>query len=70
MTIRNWKTYQPSSLRDALKACKDYALAKRNLSVERIAERMGLEDHWALYKWLSNGRMPAVSIHPYELACG
>ena len=31
---------------------------------------MGLEDHWALYKWLANGRMPLVNLHAYEHACG
>lgn len=69
MTTR-WKTRRPSSLRHALEMCKDYAKAKRNLSVERIAELMGLPDHWALYKWLQNGRMPAVLIPAYEAACG
>jgi hypothetical protein len=70
MTRRNWKSYQPSSLRDALQGCKDFATQRHNLSVERIAERMGLEDHWALYKWIANGRMPVVNLHPYEHACG
>lgn len=70
MTRRNWKAYQPSSLRDALQACKDFAQQRHNLSVERIAERMGLEDHWALYKWIANGRMPLVNLRAYEHACG
>lgn len=70
MTRRNWKGYQPATLRDALQGCKDFALQRHQLSVERIAERMGLEDHWALYKWLANGRMPLVNLHPFEHACG
>ena len=70
MTRRNWKRWQPASLRDALKGCKDFAQERHNLSVERIAERMGLEDHWALYKWIANGRMPAVLLPAYEHACG
>lgn len=70
MTRRNWKGYQPATLRDALQGCKDFAQQRHNLSVERIAERMGLEDHWALYKWLGNGRMPLVVLHPFEHACG
>ena len=40
------------------------------MSVERIAERMGLADHWSLYKWMQSGRIPANLIRPYELACG
>lgn len=70
MTPRNWKRLQPTSLRHALELCKDHARARHNRSVEGIAELMGLADHWALYKWLQNGRMPANLIRPYEAACG
>lgn len=70
MKRRDWKHFHPNTLRDALQGCKDFALERRHLSVERIAERMGLEDHWALYKWLANGRMPLVLVPAYELACG
>lgn len=69
-TARYWKTLRPTSLRDSLTACKDFALFKYNLGVERIAERMGLTDQWILYKYLSNGRMPAVLIPVYEHVCG
>ncbi|TBV10233.1 hypothetical protein [Stutzerimonas kirkiae] len=70
MKRRNWKHAQPSSLRQALEWCKEHARERHNLSVERIAERMGLPDHSALYKWLANGRMPAVLIPVYERVCG
>lgn len=70
MRRRNWKAVQPTSLRHALELCKDHARESRNMSVERIAERMGLPDHAVLYKWLSNGRMPALLIPGYESACG
>jgi hypothetical protein len=70
MIRQNWKRYQPITLRVALKGCKDFALERHHLSVERIAERMGLEDHWALYKWIANGRMPLVLVPAYEHACG
>ncbi|NWO05351.1 MAG: hypothetical protein HLX50_06530 [Alteromonadaceae bacterium] len=70
MARRTWKTYQPNSLRDALEGCKVYARDKHNLSVERIADLMGLVDHWALYKWLQNGRFPTNLLIPYERACG
>lgn len=70
MRRRNWKHVRPTSLRNALELCKDYALAKQNLSEERIAVIMGLANHWTLYKWLSTGRMPAVMIPTYEAACG
>ena len=65
-----WKRYQPTSCRDALHQCKAYAQEARNLSVERIADQMGLPDHWALYKWIESGRFPFVLIPAYESACG
>jgi hypothetical protein len=70
MTRRNWKRIQPTSLRNALELCKDYARERKNLSVERIADQMGLSDHWTIYKWLQNGRIPANLIRPFEAACG
>lgn len=70
MSRRNWKRLRPATLRDALKACKDFAQERHNLGIERIAARMGLEDHWVLYKWLASARMPAVMIPAYENACG
>ena len=65
-----WKRLRPTSLRHALEACKEHAREVHNLSVERIAERMALADHWVLYKWIESGRMPAVCIPAYQQACG
>lgn len=48
----------------------DYAKDVRNLSVERIADRMGIPSHFTLYKWLEEARMPALMIRPFEHACG
>ena len=70
MTPAQWKRVQPINLRDALKLCQQHAKERFNHSIERIAALMGLEDHWALYKWIANGRMPAVLIPAYEQACG
>jgi hypothetical protein len=70
MTRRNWKTLQPTSLRHAFELCKDHARDRLNKGVERIADDMGLADHWVLYKYLQKGSMPANLIRPYELACG
>jgi len=69
MSRRNWKSYRPSSLIDALRACKDFALERKNLSVERISDLMGITAD-LLYKWLATGRMPAVLVPTYELVCG
>lgn len=69
MSRRNWKSYRPTSLLDAMRACKDFALDRKHLSVERIADLMGVTAD-ALYKWLATGRMPAVSVPTFELVCG
>jgi len=70
MSKRNWKRIQPTSLRQALELCKDHARERLNLSVELIADRMGVTDHWTLYKWIQKGSIPANMIRPYEIACG
>ena len=69
MTRRNWKLARPNSAIDALRLCKEYAQEKKNLSIERIADRMGVS-HDSLYKWLATGRLPAILIPAYEHACG
>lgn len=69
MSRTNWKRVRPNSLVEALRLCKDYAKEKKNLSVERIADRMG-ESHDSLYKWLASGRMPAILIPSFEHTCG
>ena len=70
MTKRTWKNVYPTSLRQALELCVQYAKEKKNKSVERIAEEMGEANHWTLYKWLESGRIPAIRIRPFEIACG
>lgn len=65
---RNWKLIQPTSLIHALRLSKNYAHEVHNLSVERIADKMGV-GHDLLYKWLANGRMPAISIPAFETVC-
>ncbi len=69
MTRRNWKRVNPNSAVEAFRLCKEFAQDKRNLSVERIADRMGAT-HDSLYKWLATGRMPAILIPAFEQACG
>lgn len=69
MSRRNWKRVRPNSLMEALRLCKEFAQQRRNLSVERIADRMGAT-HDSLYKWLATGRMPAILVPAYEHACG
>lgn len=70
MSRRNWKKVAPTSLRQAMELCKEFALHKKNLSVERIAELMGMASHWTLYKWIAEGDMPVHMIRPFEHVCG
>lgn len=69
MSRRNWKRISPTSLVDALRLCKEFAQERGNLSIERIADRMGVT-HDSLYKWLATGRLPSILIPAYEHACG
>lgn len=66
---RNWKRATPTSLTNAMQLCIDYARDRHNLSVERIADSMGLSSVNTLYKWIGSGRMPSNMIRPFELAC-
>ena len=67
---RYWQRLQPTSLRHAMELCKDHARERLNKSMERVADDMGVSDHYALYKWIQSGRMPANLVRPFELACG
>ncbi|MGQ0711629.1 MAG: hypothetical protein ACT4NV_17995 [Rhodoferax sp.] len=69
MTRRNWKQVRANSATHALRLCKEYAQDKHNLSIERIADRMGVT-HDSLYKWLATGRLPYILLPAFEHACG
>jgi len=69
-TAYYWRNVKPRSLRHAIELCVDYALDKHRLTIEGIADRMGIPSHWNLYKYMENGRMPAILIRPFEHACG
>lgn len=66
---RNWKCLQPSSLRDAFRLCKDHGIEVKRLSVERLADLMGITVD-ALYKYMGDARMPANLIPAFETFCG
>lgn len=53
-----------------MELCLEYGREKRNLSVDRVADLMGLPSKWSLYKWLESGKMPAILIRPFEHATG
>lgn len=66
----NWKKAKATSLQEAFRLVKEYGKAKKNLSVERMAELMGLDDESILYRWIRNATMPANKIPSFEFVCG
>jgi hypothetical protein len=55
MNRRNWRTFNPRTLREAIEGCKDYALEKHRRKVEEIAELAGENSQWTVYGWLRDG---------------
>lgn len=70
MPSRHWNKVRPTSLREGMELCIEYARVKHNRSVDRIADLMGLQSKWRLYKWMQSGRLPANLIRPFEHASG
>lgn len=67
---RFWKYRVPASLKTALDECLSFATEAHNRSVDRVAELMGLDSKWVLYKWIGETRMPINMLAPFEHACG
>jgi hypothetical protein len=70
MPGKNWKRVAPTTLSNAIELCIEFAKEKHNRSVDRIAELIGLANKYTLYKWIESGKLPAISIRPFEHACG
>ncbi len=70
MPKRNWRTFNPKTLRDAIEGCKDYALEKHRRSVDQIAELAGEDSQWTVYGWLRDGSIPGRKIKTFQHACG
>ncbi len=70
MAVNKWKKKQARSLRYSMELCLEHARVTKNLSVEKIADLMGLSSRYTLYKWLENGRMPISLVRPFEFTCG
>lgn len=58
----------PTSFTEALRMCKDHAKAKHQMSVERIADEMGLTAV-RLYQHLESGDMPFNRVRSFQRAC-
>lgn len=70
MAKTNWKQARPNTLPLAMVLCLRYAREVLNLSVEQIADLMGLPNKWRLYKWVEEANLPANLIRGFEHACG
>ncbi len=70
MSRKNWNKVHPSSLQQAMEWSIDHAREVMQRKVEAVAELMGMENHWNLYKWVQNGSMPTRYIRAFEHACG
>lgn len=70
MRKRNWKRVTANSIKEAMRLCIEHARECKNLTVDRIADLMGLSSRDTLYKWLANGRMPVNQVHSFEHICG
>lgn len=69
MSKRNWKREKPYSITKALALTKQHGINEKNMSVERIADRLG-ENGDLLYKWIANGTMPVKKVIAFEEVCG
>lgn|SRR5438445_3858667 len=69
MSKRNWASYRPVSLQDAIEACVELARERHQMSIDRIADEMGLPSKWTLYKYIESAGIPARLIRPFEAAC-
>ena len=68
MSRRNWNQVVPRSLADALQLNKEFACQTKQMSVARIADRIGCSTD-SLYKYLGGATMPANLLIPFMDAC-
>lgn len=68
MIKRNWKNMQPISTSQAMELCLLYAKERHNLSIDQVADRMGV-NKWTLYKWIAKGNPPINMIRSFEHGC-
>lgn len=68
MSRQNWNQLVPQSLSGALQLNKDFAISTKQMSVPRIADRIGCSTD-SLYKYLGGATMPANLLIPFMEAC-
>lgn len=70
MAFINWKRAKANNLQEAFWLVKEHGKAKKNLSVARMAELMGLDDDSILYKWIKHASMPTNKVVSFQYVCG
>lgn len=70
MVKRNWRRVRATSVPHAMELLVQHAKEVKGLSVDQIAELIGLTNKYMIYKWVESGRMPTILIRPFEHACG
>lgn len=69
MSRTNWKCLVPHSMVKALNLAKEHGKEKKQQSVQRIGDRLGVSPD-CLYKWLGDATMPVNKVIAFEDACG
>lgn len=70
MAKQSWNRITPNDIPQALQLSVDHGREKKNLSIQRIADLMGVSSQNTLYGWLSSGRMPLMMVPAFEHATG
>ncbi len=70
MSTQFWNKYTPNDIPQALQSSVDYGRENKNLSVQRVADLIGVNSQNTLYGWLASGRMPLVLVPAFENATG
>lgn len=69
MSKTYWNRLVPHSMVKALNLTKDHGKEKKQQSVQRIGDRLGVSPD-CLYKWLGDATMPVNKVIAFEEACG
>lgn len=70
MTRRNWKTFNPRTMAEAIEGALEHAHQRHNRSVDRVAELAGEKSKWTVYGWEREASIPGRKILAFEHATG
>lgn len=67
---RNWRRFRPTCMSTAIEAVIEHGRERKRMSIDRLADVLGLHNKFQLYRWIQEGSIPARKIHALEHACG